>query len=102
MLPSPAVIIKPRKTGIKWCKLAGTCVLEPGGFLDGASVEISNSSDCNHESTEEGEHGMVLVLYIYLFISLYPQEKKPPAPPHLRQPPASGVCDKVINVITSH
>uniref|UniRef100_A0A671RZD2 Ig-like domain-containing protein n=1 Tax=Sinocyclocheilus anshuiensis TaxID=1608454 RepID=A0A671RZD2_9TELE len=34
----------PRKTGIKWCKLAGNCVLEPGGLLDGASVEIRNSN----------------------------------------------------------
>uniref|UniRef100_A0A673LML5 Ig-like domain-containing protein n=1 Tax=Sinocyclocheilus rhinocerous TaxID=307959 RepID=A0A673LML5_9TELE len=34
----------PRKTGIKWCKLTGNCVLEPGGLLDGASVEIRNSN----------------------------------------------------------
>uniref|UniRef100_A0A672NB91 Ig-like domain-containing protein n=1 Tax=Sinocyclocheilus grahami TaxID=75366 RepID=A0A672NB91_SINGR len=34
----------PRKTGIKWCKLAGNCVLEPGGLLDGASVELRNSN----------------------------------------------------------
>lgn len=32
----------PRKTDIKWCKLAGKCVLEPGGYLDGASVGIRN------------------------------------------------------------
>ncbi len=34
----------PRKTDIKWCKLAGKCVSEPRGLLDGASVEIMNKN----------------------------------------------------------
>ncbi|KAK2869702.1 hypothetical protein Q8A67_024094 [Cirrhinus molitorella] len=34
----------PKKTGIQWCKLAGPCVLESGGLLDGALVNISNNN----------------------------------------------------------
>ncbi|XP_050953906.1 uncharacterized protein LOC127155614 [Labeo rohita] len=34
----------PKKTGIQWCKLGGACVLESGGLLDGALVEIRNGN----------------------------------------------------------